>query len=554
MKILYTFLCLLFSFQLMAQPANDNCADAIPIGTVSNEDFSNIGATTDGPLHLNSPCPGSGVPELDSLYNDIWYLYNAEFSGLTSFSLCGNADFDTKIAVYNAGASCPVTDDDLLNCNEDGANCIGATSELVFTAAEGESYLLRIGGFGTESPGEEGMGTFVVEQFTPVVANDFCIDAISLSVGLGQEANNAGATTDGPSHDPNNPCFQFGDDSIMSDVWYTFTPDFSGPVLWSMCDLVAFDTRLGVYGPDVDCANLVADDLLECNDDGSGCSNYTSQLFFDVEEGRTYLLRFGGFNGATGIGTFDLINQSPPEPPANDMCGSAEEVILETTVGGTTNNAGFNPASFSFPPCLNNTNGGEFAEVWYTFNNEGAEEMEIQLISTNEDASFFVDLWDDCMTQVDTNRVLNNCTNLDPAISTLVRDTFGLLADVPTQYHLRVVTRLTGSLPGDFEFALLPIGLETSTFETPDALNGDISLAPNPVEHTLNLEIPLNRKSDLSYSIQNMLGQDVIVNKIGLTPTGIHNQYIDVAALSPGVYVINILVNNQPIGVKFIKQ
>lgn len=554
MKNFYLLLCLLFSLQLFAQPSNDNCADAIAIGTISNEDFSNIGATTDGPLHLDSPCPGSGVPELDSIYNDIWYLYTAEFTGLTSFSLCGNADFDTKIAVYNAGATCPVTDEDLLNCNEDGANCIGATSELVFSAVEGESYLLRIGGFGTESPGEEGMGTFVVEEFIPAIANDFCSTAVPIEVGNGQSVTNIGATTDGPSHDPTNPCFQFGDNSIMADVWFTFTPDFSGPVLWSVCDAVSFDSRLGVYGPNVDCADLVADDLLECNDDGSGCGSYTSALFFDVEVGETYLLRMGGWNGAMGQGTFDLVNQTPPEPPSNDLCANAQEVVLETTVGGTTSNAGFDPASFSFPPCLNNTNGGEFAEVWYTFNNQGAEEMEIQLISTNEDASFFVDLWDDCFTQVDTLLVLNNCTDLDPTISTLVQDTFGLLANVPTQYHMRVVTRLTGSLPGDFEFALLPIGLNTSTFEVPDALEGDVTLAPNPVEFSINLEIPLNRKSDLSYSIQNMLGQDVIVNKIGSAPTGVHNEYIDVSELTPGIYVINLLVNNQPIGMKFIKQ
>lgn len=554
MRNLYTFLFFIFTIPLFAQPANDNCADAIPIGAVTTEVFSNIDATTDGPLHLNSPCPGSGVPELDSIYNDIWYLYTSGFTGLTSFSMCGNADFDTKIAVYRAGATCPVSDEDLLNCNEDGANCLGSTSELVFAAQEGESYLLRIGGFGTESPGEEGMGSFDIEQFIPAVANDFCVDAIPINVGNEQEVSNQGATTDGPSHDPTNPCFQFGDNSIMADIWFTFTPDFSGPVLWSLCDAVTFDTRLGVYGPDVDCADLVADDLLECNDDGSGCSNYTSSLFFDVEEGKTYLLRLGGWNGATGMGTFDLINQTPPEPPSNDLCANAEEVTLESNVMGTTSNAGFDPANFSFPTCLNNTNGGEFAEVWYTFNNQGAEEMEIQLISTNESASFFVDVWDDCFNQVDTLAVINNCTSLDPTISSAISDTFSILASVPTQYHLRVVTRLTGSLPGDFLFTLIPIGLETSTFETPDALDGNVTLAPNPVDHTLSLAIPLNRKSDLSYTIQNMLGQNVMVNNIGTAPTGIHNQYIDVGTLAPGVYVINLLVNNQPIGIKFIKQ
>ena len=555
MKYIYTFFLFIFmSLQLGAQAPNDNCVDAIPIGEVTDLDFSTLETTTDGPLHLNSPCPGNPVPELDSIYNDIWYLYTATRSGPTTFSMCSTADFDTKIAVYNAGATCPLEDSDLLACNEDGAGCQNNTSELIFSATEGESYLVRIGGFGVDTPGLEGTGSFSVEAFLPLVANDFCSDAITIDVGTGQEVNTIGATTDGPIQDPTNPCFQFGDATIQSDVWYSFTPDFTGPVLWTTCDVVTFDSRLGVYGPDVDCTNLVAEDLLACNDDGGGCTTYTSQLFFDVEQGRTYLLRLGGFNGESGVGTFDLINETPPEPPANDLCVNAEEIEFNTDVTGTTSNAGFDPATFLFPTCLANAAGGEFAEVWYTFNNAGAEEVEIQLFTINEDASFIVDIFDDCATQVDTSIVINDCISLDPTISVAIIDTFSVLANVPTQYHLRVVTRLTSELPGEFQFVLTPIGVETSTFETPDALNGDVILMPNPVANTLNLEIPLNKTSDLSYSIQNMLGQDVIKNKIGTAPTGVHNQYVDVSSLTPGVYVINLLVNNQPIGIKFIKQ
>ncbi len=556
MKYLYFTLFILFSINLGAQVENDDCANAIPIGEVSDLDFSNINATSGGPLHLNSPCPGSAAdPILDSFYNDIWYLYTASFTGLASFSLCNSADFDTKIAVYRPGSACPPMDSDLLTCNEDGANC-ATTSELVFDAVEGESYLLRVAGFGEDTPGEEGTGSFSVEQFVPIVANDFCSLAFPISTGLGQNVNSIGATTDGPIHDASNPCFGFGDITIQADVWYVFTPDFTGPVLWSTCDNVTFDTRLGVYGPDIDCTTLAASDLLACNDDGSGCSSYTSQLFFDVEEGRTYHLRLGGFNATSGSGTFDLINQTPPEPPANDLCANAEDIgdiSMEVPVTGSTINAGFDPATFQFPTCLGNQGGGEFAEVWYTFNNAGFQEVAIELFPTSQDGGFIVDVWENCTTQVDTLQVLSDCSIFDPDAAISLSDTFGLLAPVPTDYVLRISTRLTGSLPGNFEFILIPVGT-VSTFQVPDALSGEIVLSPNPVNNNITLEIPLNERSELSYTIQDMLGRQISSYNIGTTLAGVHNEYIDASDLTPGVYIINLLVNNQPVGVKFIKQ
>lgn len=555
MKIFYTSLLVLLYIHLNAQISNDNCIDATPIGEVIDDTFSNIGATTDGPLHLNSPCPGSGEPELDSLYNDIWYLYTPTFSGTALFSLCGTANFDTKIAVYQPNASCPPLDEDLLSCNEDAGTCANSTSELIFQTIEGDSYLLRIAGFGTESPGEEGEGLFSVIEFVPEVSNDFCFSAISVTVGEDQAFNSFGATTDGPIHDPANPCFQFGDNTIQSDIWYTFTPDFSGPVLWATCNDVSFDSRLGVYGPDANCSDLV-NSLLACNDDGSGCANYSSSLFFEVEEGLTYILRLGGFGGASGDGAFDLINQNPPEAPTNDSCVDAIPVEL-SVIGnnesnpGSTFAAGFDPANFVFPPCIANTNGGEFAEVWYSFNNNGIEEIILNFFSLTPDAAYFIDVWETCSTPTDTLVFLNNCTNLDATISPVLSDTLGLFSNTPTDYILRVSTRLTSDIPGDFEFQLLGIGL--SGFESPSALDGNVKLTPNPVSTSLNLEIPLNRKSSLSYSIHDLLGKAVLVKEQTWIPSGIYYQYIEVQELNPGVYIINLNIDNEPIGIKFVK-
>ena len=41
----------------------------------------------------------------------------------------------------------------------------------------GENYLLRLGGYGMVSPGEEGSGTFTISQFSNGIVNDNCANA-----------------------------------------------------------------------------------------------------------------------------------------------------------------------------------------------------------------------------------------------------------------------------------------------------------------------------------------------------------------------------------------
>ncbi len=557
MKTLYTLLIIGLSLHLHSQVANDMCADAIPIGEVQDLDFTTIGATTDGPLHIDSPCPSNTEPEIDSIYNDVWYLYTPTFSGNALFSTCGTADFDTKIAAYVPGSACPPTDEDLLSCNEDGTTCAESTSELIFEVTAGESYLLRLGGYGELPPGLEGQGTFSVGEFISTVANDFCNQAIEIDLVTNFGFDSFGAITDGPSHeDSQEACFGFNDLTIQADIWYSFTPDFTGSVLWSTCGTVFFDTRLGVYGPDVACADLTSDDLYGCNDDGPGCPDFSSSMFFEVEEGRTYLLRLGGFGGETGSGTFNLTREDAPDPPANDFCENAIPIdLLEPgstlSVEGTTTAATFNPAEFIFPPCLTNMNGGEFAEVWYSFNNNGNEELQLNFLGLTPNSSFFIDIWEDCTTPTDTLTFIDNCVLLDGELAPAITDTLGLFADTPTDYIMRVTTRLTDDIPGDFSFQL--IGEGPSNVNDLDMLNGHVHLFPNPVTSVVNLNFPLNRSTHLMYTITDALGQTMMQENIGKI-AGNHSQQIDIDQLGSGLYFINISLNDQPLTLRFIKE
>ncbi len=545
MKRLYTtfFAFFILSAVIHGQPTNDDCSAAIAIGEVSDMAFSNIDATTDGPYHLDSPCPSASDEGQDSIFNDMWYAYTPTFTGNAEWTLCNTADFDTKIGVYNAGATCPLGDSDLLTCNEDGSDCDDGTSAMIFPVTMGETYLLRLGGYGQTSPGLEGMGTFSISQFLSTVPNDFCSDAIVIELGNMQDFSTVGTITDGPDHPDDSACFGFGSTTATNDIWYLYTPDFTGSVIWSTCDMITFDSRLVVYGPDVDCP-VQTDDIYACNDDGGGCDGYSSELFFDVEEGRTYTLRLGGFGGDSGTGTFELLNENPPTPPENDLCENAIEIPLSTDsedpeeIDGSTEDATFDNSTFILPNCLGNATGGEFADVYFNFNSGGFTTLELNVFSFTPNGQYFIDVFEDCTTPVDTFQITNNCFYYDSEINPEFRDTLLTFPKEATDYIIRVITRTTSDLPGDFIISL--IGLETVSVED-ELYFGETSFTPNPLTaNTGYISTNLNRTTDIDLTITDLHGKVILENNYPNQSSGNSKMKVDFPENTSGVYFVTL--------------
>ena len=563
MKKIYTFFAFaLFAAKVMAQiPANDNCADAIAVVAGNMVIFSTLEATTDGPLHLNSPCPSA---QNDTLFRDIWYKYTATFDGLLDFSLCNTANFDTKIAVYKPGTTCPAQDGDLLTCNDDGVGCGSNTSRMIFVVTNGETYLLRIGGYGAASPGEAGTGTFMLSQFTPILANDFCDQAKVMTVGANQPLSTLGATTDGPAHPGNTTCFGFGDATVQADAWYSFTAPTSGSLLWSTCNSIDFDSRMAVYQAGATCP-LLASDLLACNDDGSGCLNYTSKLYFDVEQGQTYLMRIGGYNGETGVGTFDLILSDPPPPPVNDLCPNATSVNLVTSMmaddfegqtDGTTSEGTVDTANYIFPnaQCFGtNTAGGEFSDVWFQFNTQGITELELRFYNGGDQSgTFYAELFDACDMPVDTNEIFGSCVFVDPT-NTFATTTFYNLPPVPTIYLMRVTTRLTTQLPGAFFFFIVSDSITSNSKEHLD-FPGSYKAFPNPTGDKLYLNLMLDESVSTTVNILSTFGQSVHTENLGHVGAGDHQFDFNVSGLPQGVYFLQLRSEKGVGVVRFVKE
>ncbi len=102
--------------------------------------------------------------------------------------------------------------------------------------------------------------------------------------------------------------------SIYDTNWYRFTASNTGTHTVSTCNAANFDTKIAVLGS-CDVTSIMA-----CNDDGSGCANYTSSLTFEGVGGTEYIIALGGYSsGSTGSGTLSIT-----EPDDGDGDGDGD--------------------------------------------------------------------------------------------------------------------------------------------------------------------------------------------------------------------------------------
>ena len=561
-KLLHAILAvvLIFAVQdsLLAQPANDECENAIAVGFGSH-DFSSIDATSGGPAFPQN-CP-SDDSSSDSLYNDIWYLYTADFTGLVQFSTCSMADFDTNLGVYGPNAPCPPTDDDLIDCSEDAAGCTGFSSSVSFAVVSGETYLLRIGGWGGSSPGEEGTGTFTLSEFVPPLGppNDDCDTAIDLVLDANDstyvEFESLYASDGPPEHLEPLLCFAADESNVYNDVWYRWTATFTGGLEWSNCGTTNFDSRMAVYDSNV--CPPDANSLVGCSDDGVdenaiNCPGYTSRALFNVEEGKTYLFRLGGFNnGDAGDGSFYVRRIPLIVPPANDPCASPEEAYIiteqeaddfEVFFEGNTSFASGQP-EYPNPVCRND---GEFWDVWYRFNSGVNTEISLRFNKVTLNAEFIVDIFETCGVRADSSW----CIRSDEQNNTFFDQAFTGFPGTPTEYLLRVSTQVTNDAPGNFWFQL--VGIPVSGLGELQVEN--FRFYPNPVNEQANMSFRMKEALESQVEIVNTLGQVVQRIDYGRLPAGEQNLSFSTANLGKGVYFLRLLAEGRQKTVRFVKQ
>jgi hypothetical protein len=176
-------------------------------------------------------------------------------------------------------------------------------------------------------------------------ANDDCGNAISISDG-DTSFDSTGATPDGPAD-----C-----GSIGNDIWYTYTATCDGTLYVNTCGS-GFDTTLVLYdGPA--CSSL---SVLSCSDDSDTCGflSLQSAVVGPVVSGQQYLVRVGGYEGATGSGTLSLTCK--PDECTNPTALDVPSLTLGSTTGENI------PGVASCGASNSTTSPG----VWYTVTGTG---------------------------------------------------------------------------------------------------------------------------------------------------------------------------------------
>ena len=289
----------------------DDCGGATAIAGDGVYPFDATGATTGAEGQNEALCLSYGYTTIE---NDIWFEWTAGSDGTVNVSTCDDANADTKIAAYAAGG-CP-TDGSALACNDDGPGCSGYTSSMDFACVAGTSYLIQVGHF-PGTGGTTGNVTFTTTAPPTGPNPDNCYEP-TLVAGDGVHAFDATSATTGAEGQNEALCTSYGYTAIDNDIWFEWTADTDGTVNVSTCDDANADTKIAAY-PGGACPTDGSS--LACNDDGPGCTGYTSSMDFACVAGTSYLIQVGHFPGTGGTtGNVTFTQTAAPTGPGTSYC------------------------------------------------------------------------------------------------------------------------------------------------------------------------------------------------------------------------------------------
>ncbi|HIN84361.1 MAG TPA: choice-of-anchor B family protein [Phycisphaerales bacterium] len=134
--------------------AGDECNNAV-VAQLGPNNFDTSSATPSSPAPDESQCSGTYMNWNNS--PDVWFIWEAEFSGDALITTCDSSSYDTSMAVYEDTCSNQIA------CNGDatgnGNNCQSYYSEVSVPVTLGNTYYIRIGGW----QGATGTGTLTIQ-------------------------------------------------------------------------------------------------------------------------------------------------------------------------------------------------------------------------------------------------------------------------------------------------------------------------------------------------------------------------------------------------------
>lgn len=262
-SLFVALLSLLFAGTGLAQPVNDDLADAVAIGSVPYAGTgSNVGASVEAGEAANAYGCTNGY-DMD---NSVWWSYTPSEDGTLIVDTFGSS-FDTMVSIWS-GSSHPLSE---LACSNNYGEASDVGSRATSPVEAGRTYYIRVIGSASSAQGTEGDIALNVDLVDPP-ANDDLADAVAISTlpftGTG---TNVGATSEA------------SEDMASNSVWWQYTPSEKG--------LLTVDT----YGSDIDTRLVLytgSGHPLDREAYASGSDR--SELSIRALAGETYYIRVSG--------------------------------------------------------------------------------------------------------------------------------------------------------------------------------------------------------------------------------------------------------------------
>jgi len=363
--------------------SSDDCNGAVPIFDGSNGLFNNVGMTTSQPAF---PCISTGA--------DAWFSYVATCTGNVTFDTCtAPHSFDTVLQVFSGDCNGLTS----LGCSDDFC---GTGSSVTASLAVGQRYLIRVGGYVGAT------GTFGIGVWGCGSANE-CVGAIPLLIGGNGPFRTSLATSSAPGWS----CGNGG-----NDLWFSYQVPAWTSVTFDTCNAVTnYDTMVEVFTGS--CGSLTS---VACSDDSScSFSSYHSNATATTTGPTTFLVRVGGYGGATGTFVLDVM-----QAPVNNSCAGTTPLVVDG-VNGPYSNLG---ASFGLGGGAWTCTSGS-REVWFRYTAPLTGLLTANTCSAARTFDTIIDVYADCSS---TTSLACNDDSCGTGSSVTLPVTFG------STYYLRV--------------------------------------------------------------------------------------------------------------------
>ncbi len=263
-------------------PHADDCADA-PLVAVPS---TTAGITTLATVDPVNQCDGSPTTA-----PGVWYRVIGTGTMMTA-SLCGAADFDTKLSLYCGGC-------ESATCLTENDDACGLQSEISWCSAPGQQYSVLVHGFNTNAGKFElsvsSSGPACGFTWNCAPANDECSGALPLTEGTTLLDNGSAQTDPGETL-----CGGVG-----NDLWHSYVPTCSGYVSVDTCqpnigtlDNTVISVLDACDGTEVDCNDNHSDAQVDCG--------FRSAVEVSARAGTEMLIRSGGYPTIQETGTYPL--------------------------------------------------------------------------------------------------------------------------------------------------------------------------------------------------------------------------------------------------------